>query len=538
MNVVIYARFSDNKQREESIEGQLRECLDFAAKKGYTVIGSYVDRAIPGKSAANRPQFMKMIADSSTGEFEAVLVWKTDRFGRNRFEIIQYKCLLLEKGIRVISATEFIDDTPEGVLVESMLEGMSEYYSKDLCVKVVRGMTENTLKGKFNGGSVTFGYKIDKNKHFEKDSANARIVEDVFMRYANGETIKSIVDDLNSRGITNNGKKITYHSINWLLKNRRYLGEYNFRDKTNYDAIPAIIAKELFDECQKRLEINKHKSASFKEVEEKYLLTGKIHCGICGDTMSGISGTGKNRIYRYYQCMSSKKHKCKKKTIRKEYIETAVIAVTMAIFNDKKLIKSICNACYKLQDSESTVLPSLKKQLANNKKEIENVIKAIKAGIVTKTTKATLEKLEEEKEKLEVAISAEKIKRPTISRKEIEAWIMRFAGIDITNENQKQELINIFVNNVLVYDDRIVVMLNYRDGEKSITFDEINEYVKKSNASGKCSTLLMRNERRFGANVFADKDKKSSTRVECSTLIMSGDPYGNRKSNLVFHNFL
>ena len=147
MKAVIYARYSSDNQREESIEGQLRECGDFAQRKGYTIVKTYADRAISGKKADNRPQFMQMITDSKNGMFDAIIVWKIDRFSRDKYDSVYYKNILKKNGVSVVSATEPIDDSPEGQLMESIFEGFSAYYIKDLAMKVSRGMTENTLKG-------------------------------------------------------------------------------------------------------------------------------------------------------------------------------------------------------------------------------------------------------------------------------------------------------------------------------------------------------------------------------------------------------
>ena len=221
MKAVIYARYSSDNQREESIEGQLRECMAFAERKGYTVIKSYADRAISGKRADNRPEFQRMINDSAKGEFDVVIVWKIDRFSRDKYDSVIYKSKLNKNGVSVISATEPIDDSPEGKLMESIFEGFSEYYVKDLELKTSRGMTENAIKGKFNGGHITYGYVIDDDKRFQKHETEAPIVAEIFRRYAEGEPIRSIIDDLTSKSVTNRGKKMTYHFINWILKNRR-----------------------------------------------------------------------------------------------------------------------------------------------------------------------------------------------------------------------------------------------------------------------------------------------------------------------------
>ena len=153
MNAVIYARYSSDNQREESIEGQLRECKEYADQNGITVVRTYIDRALSAKTDS-RPQFQQMIHDSATHTFEAVLVWKLDRFSRNRYDSAHYKRILKNNRVHVVSVTEPISNTPEGIMLESLLEGMAEYYSAELAEKVSRGHKENALKAKFNGGPV------------------------------------------------------------------------------------------------------------------------------------------------------------------------------------------------------------------------------------------------------------------------------------------------------------------------------------------------------------------------------------------------
>ena len=186
-----------------------------------------------------------------------VIVWKIDRFSRDKYDSVYYKNALKKNGVSVISATEPIDDSPEGQLMESIFEGFSVYYIKDLSAKVSRGMTENALKCKFNGGSMTFGYVIDENRHFQPDPVNALIVADVFMRYAGGESTKSILGSLTAQGIKNShGNSVTYSFITNMLKNRRYLGEYRFKDTVVKEAFIPLIDFETFEKCQRRLAAN------------------------------------------------------------------------------------------------------------------------------------------------------------------------------------------------------------------------------------------------------------------------------------------
>ena len=104
---------------------------------------------------------------------------------------------------RVFSATESISEGAEGIILESVLEGMAEYYSADLAEKVSRGMTENALKCRFNGGNIPFGYMIDEEQHYQPDPEKAPLVIEMFRRYAGGESITDIIEDLNARGMAN-----------------------------------------------------------------------------------------------------------------------------------------------------------------------------------------------------------------------------------------------------------------------------------------------------------------------------------------------
>ena len=241
MRAVIYARYSSDNQTEASIEGQLRECMEFAEHAGIDVIRSYIDRALSAKSD-NRPEFQQMIKDS----YKHAFVWKLDRFSRNRYDSAHYKALLRKNGVKVVSAKEAIAEGSEGILLESVLEGMAEYYSAELAEKVVRGMTENVLKGISNGGQITFGYKVNADRKFEPHETFAPILQEIFTMYADGRTIKYIVDYLYKRNIRSyRGGKINGTGVQRMLSNRRYLGEYKFRDVTIPNIIPPPVSEDL-----------------------------------------------------------------------------------------------------------------------------------------------------------------------------------------------------------------------------------------------------------------------------------------------------
>ncbi|MBQ5347281.1 MAG: recombinase family protein [Ruminococcus sp.] len=278
MNGVIYARYSSDNQREESIDGQLRECLAFAEKNDIQIIETYVDRALSAKTD-NRPDFQRMIRDSTKEQFEVIIVWKLDRFARNRYDSAHYKAILKRNNVRVVSATEAISQGPEGIILESLLEGMAEYYSAELAEKVLRGMKENAYNCKFNGGTIPYGYYVDDEKHLQIESKTAMIVREVFELYDNGMTMKEITDTLNRKGLRNRkGNPFTISVVSKMLTNRRYIGEYKFKEIVVEDGIPAIISKNLFESVNKKLEANRKKPARKKSPDE-YLLTTKVRAG-------------------------------------------------------------------------------------------------------------------------------------------------------------------------------------------------------------------------------------------------------------------
>ena len=475
MNAVIYARYSSDRQREESIEGQIRECTDYAMRNDITLIGSYIDRALSARTA-DRPDFQRMIADSAKGLFNVVLVYKLDRFSRDRYDSAHYKHVLKKNGVRVISIKENISDGPEGIILESMLEGYAEYYSAELAQKIRRGQYENATKCMNNGGNTPLGYMVDKKSGvLVIDPAMAPVVQEIFTRYANGDTISNIQKDLETRGVrSRRGNAYSVSVLSNLIKNRKYIGEYKYGEVITPDGIPAIIDKELFERVQNRMKANKKAPAKSK-AEEEYLLTTKLYCGDCGRLMAGESGKGaKGVVYHYYKCSGAKRRLgCKKKAIKKHWIEDVVVRMTVEKVLNDTAIDRIADAILVMQEQGDTMTPALKQQLQNCEAEIRNVMKAIRQGIITETTKECLEDLELQRDNLKASILQLQLERRKFTKEEIVEWISKFKYGNITDPAYRKEIIDIFVNSVYVYDDKIVFTYNYKDGSQTLTLQEI-----------------------------------------------------------------
>ena len=472
---VIYARYSSDSQREESIDGQLRECYAFAEREGISIFDTYIDRALSAKTD-NRPQFQKMIKDSSRQKFDVVIVWKLDRFARNRFDSAHYKNVLKKNKVRVISATENISEGSEGILLESVLEGMAEYYSAELAEKVGRGMTENALKCKFNGGTVPIGYTINKDQFFEVDPVKAPYVVQAFEAYANGKTIKEIVDMLNTKGLTTSlGSKITINIVTDMLKNRRYIGEYKFRDIVQKDGIPRIVPQALFDKVQIEREKNKRATARHKAADD-YLLTTKLFCGKCGRYMTGESGTGRSgAVHRYYKCNGAKyKHTCDKKTVKKDWIENIVIKYTREMMMSDNVLEDIAGIVFRNFQKENPVIQLLKQRLNETETALNNLLKAIEEGIITSTTKQRMLELEQTRDEINLKLIKEEMKKPTITKEGLMLWLKQIQTMSLETKEHKQRLIDCFVNAVYLYDDKLVITFNYKDASKTVTLKEVN----------------------------------------------------------------
>ena len=478
MTAVIYARYSSDSQREASIEGQLRDCKDYAEKNGITVVGTYIDRAYSAKTD-DRPDFQRMIKDSGKKIFDVVLVWKLDRFARNRFDAVNYKYQLEKNGVHLVSAMEPISQGPEGIMVESMLIGMAEYYSAELALKVARGERENALQCKYNGGVVPLGFTIGKeDRLYHIDPETAPIVQEIFTRYADGEPAEKIAASLNERGLrTRTGKPFVKNSFFQIFRNRRYIGEYRYKDIVTPGGIPAIVDQDLFDRVQQRFEQNRIAHGRPAKEDVSYLLTTKLFCGKCGTLMGGESGTSHmGNTYYYYKCGNAKRHgkaHCDLKAIRKEPLERFVVDTAIKVIFSDEIIERLIDLVMEAQQQENTRLPVLKEQLRDTEKRLANLLEAIEQGILTPTTKQRLDELEARKEALNTSILEEELKKPVLTREWIRFWLEKFRKGDVGSTEHQRQIIDTFVNSVYVFDDRVVLNFNFTDDAKTVTREEV-----------------------------------------------------------------
>lgn len=479
---VIYARYSSEKQNEQSIAGQVDVCKKWARDNDINIVQVYHDDALTGKTD-RRPDFLRMIKDAKSKKFDYVIVYKLDRFARNRYDSATYKAQLKKYGVRVLSAMENLSGGPESILLESMLEGMAEYFSANLSQNVMRGMRQNAEQGKYVGGSIPLGYKINEELKFEIDENTAPVVKRIFEMYAAGHTVKEICVVLNEAGYkTAQGKKFGYHSMYSILHNPKYIGRYEYMDIVVEGAVPAIIDKVLWDTVQARNERNKKSPASAKTTID-FRLTGKLFCGKCGHPMSGDSGKGRSgESYYYYSCVTKKRRKgCDKKSVQKDWIERVVTDITIQEVLTDENIEYISQRAYELYEKErndTSEITALQNSLRETQKTIDNIMNAIEQGIITSTTKDRLLEAEERKSALQSAIAKEEIKKPQITADQIEFFLYEMKNRIYDADDQMSAVINTFVNAVYLYDDKIIITYNFKEGEglKKLELTELESF--------------------------------------------------------------
>lgn len=477
---VVYARYSSHKQGEQSIEGQLAEAYKYAAAHDLQIVHEYVDHAMTGRND-NREQFQKMLKDTDKRQFGAIILWKIDRFGRNREEIAFNKYRCKKNGVKVVYVAESIPDSPEGVILESVLEGMAEYYSLQLSQNVQRGMRVSAEKCQCVGGNIPLGYRVDpQTKKFVVDPETAPTVQLIFDLYVNGMTVTEVITELNKRGLrTRKGAPFTVNSLHRLLSSEKYIGVYTYKDLVRVEGgMPRLIDDETFAKARELSKQNKRAPARTWN-RTTYLLSDKLFCGHCGARMVGESGTSQTGAkHNYYICTKRKKeHACNKKAVRQDWIENIVLNNVIAVLKDDEVVKSIADgvyAAYKKQQSDDDSFAVLQSKLREVETAQANITKAVEAGLISPVLKTRLEELDKQHAELEAELAKwGAIRANILTRDQILYFLCAMRDNAARRDvNCQKRLVAAFVNAIFVYDDKITITLNYSGDNRTITLAE------------------------------------------------------------------
>lgn len=418
------------------------------------IVANYIDRAMTGTND-NRPDFQRMIKDSAKREWDYVLVYKFDRFSRNKYETAIYKKALRDNGVKVISATEHIPDSPEGIIFESMLEGYAEYYSAELSQKVRRGMNETRLKGNYTGGHILYGYK-KQDKKLVIDEERAEVVRFIFEQYSIGVYVKNILLELDRRGVTYKGKPFVRSTVYNILKNEKYAGIYHFNGQIIENMFPQIVPTDIFEKVRAKVQKNHYGKHSVQVV---YLLRNKLKCGYCGQSVNAECGTSQNGEKKYYyKCLGKKHHRCNKSVIRKDILEKLVLDKIVSELTRPQIMNAIVANLMQIQElqaKEASALNMILKEKRQTDTALNNLMAAIEQGIISNTTNKRLHELESKQEELERQILIEKSK---LALQLSEDTVRKFYTDALKAEPKL--LIDCLIKEIILYDDKIEIYFN------------------------------------------------------------------------------
>ena len=473
---VAYARYSSAGQRDVSIDQQLADIRAFAKREGFTIVHEYADHARSGfKNTSARTAFQTMMSAAESGAFDTLIVWKVDRFGRNREESAVFKGRLRRHGVKVLYAMEPIPEGSAGVLLEGMLEATAEWYSRTLSENVTRGMTDNAMRCLYNGTRI-LGYTRGADGRYAVQPDEAAVVRNIFDLYRSGYSAARICRQLNDHGLrTSHGKPFSEEGLLRIISNERYTGVYIWGSIRVPDGMPAIVERSAFEEAQRM------KKKTARHVEQgavDYLLTGKAFCGHCGAAMIGDSGTSKDGTrHYYYTCQARKARKgCAKKSVTKDYLESTVISFVLDHVLSEDHIESLADAVMALQEEEmkSSPLAAMEAEYAETKKKIDNINDAIAAGIWNSSTSARLKVLEDAAETLRVSVETLRYSQSQLlSRDRVLFFLRRFTKGNRNDPLLRRSIIETFINAVYVFDDHLDLVINNCEGNQRFPLESL-----------------------------------------------------------------
>ena len=485
---VAYARYSSEMQRTESIDAQLRAIKTFCEQQNLDLVNSYIDEGFSARTD-KRPSFLDMIEDAKEGKFDVIVVHKLDRFARNRYDFAVYRSILQKAGVTLCSVVENFDDSPEGEIMQSMIEAFAEYYSRNLGREVMKGLKENAYNGKHTGGYVPFGYKALPDKSISVDEFEADAVRWIFNSIIDGKSYREIAESLNAHNVlTRTGTEFKKTSIYEILRNRKYIGEciYNkraskvngstssrkFKDESQwivkYDVFPAIVEKDVFDQVQS---IMHRRAVGNRSKNTCYLLKGKVFCGLCGTSYAGnrrVSGKYKGFYNYYYSCNRPKKlDKCPNKSIPKDALEAFVLEKIADYVYDDRVIPSIVEAYNSYLNQRNTKeklrIKNLKSEISRTEAKINNIIELL-TETKSKSLMTKLEELEVTRDRLKKEMNdlSDKVGDTHVDEESLrKSFAAIRAAIKSGHLDNIRKLIDTFVYRIEVFPDRVELKLNF-----------------------------------------------------------------------------
>lgn len=433
----VYARFSSDNQREESIDAQLRAISEYCQKEQISILKVFKDEAFSARTD-KRPAFQEMFGLIKEQPADFLVVHKLDRFARSRADAAFYRSKLKEAGMKLVSVLERLDDSPESIIMEGILESMNEYYSANLSRETKKGLKENILNGKRNGGKVPYGYSLID--HHLAPNKDADTVRRIFHLYSEGMGVTEIVKKTRSR----------INNIRPLLMNEVYLGHLISGENRCENAHEPIIDKETFYACQKRMQDKRMNAANRAKVD--YMLAGLITCGVCGKRMIGMSSKGK---YYYYSCKTAG---CK--IYRKDDLEERVIKELDKRFTPTDEIKALFFDMVSKRVNSRVDDDNARKAEYILRHRISKLIDSVQYAETQDDIKAIMEKVNELRRQMPEKVQP----KQTVSREECDRFIESFCDIESMDRQEQRLLLRKTIEQIAVKPDDICLFMSIKRG--------------------------------------------------------------------------
>lgn len=383
LTAVTYARFSSDRQHESSIEAQHDAIASYAAQKHITIVEQYVDRALSGKTD-NRPEFQRLLYDLKSRKVDYVLVHKTDRFARNRYDAAIYSRVIKQRGARLVAVSQDFGDGPEAVILEALMQGMAEYYSLNLATEVIKGRKVTISKGHHAGGTYPFGYTSDGQGGYAIVEIEAYYIRKLYQAVIDGTPpYTHILKEMRELGIKGRrGSYLLPGNIANMLKSPIYAGIYDAKagDATSYieNNHPAIVSKDTYEEAVRIMEARKNVG---RKPRNAYLCTGLVRCGQCGAPVYGHTAHKDGREYATYICGKS----CGLHSIRASELDQAARDYVAALLKPEvrtQLVAALTSYMDGQREQARRRVPDTKRQIARLQNQIDTIMENMSSGVL------------------------------------------------------------------------------------------------------------------------------------------------------------
>ena len=452
-----YARFSSDRQREESIEIQLEAIRRHCDREGWALGPTYRDMAMSGTND-RRPDFQRCLRDAERGLFDVLVIYKQDRFARNVEDSKRNMRRLRAAGVRVVSVREGeLEDTPDGFLRESIGEIFAEYYSRNLSVLVKDGMRKSAEQLRTVGVRI-YGYAVDEGDHFVPDPEQSFYVGEAFRRYLAGQSANEICAWLNREGQrTLRGNRWDVRTLSNLLGQRAYYGLYHFAGIEVEGGMPAIISKETYTSVQE-LRKRRQSMKRCKQVND-YILSDKCYCLDCGRAMCGTAGTSASgRKYTYYGCVN--KGGCGRR-VNSGMVEDAVLDAIVEVLQDEGAKAAIVADMLEWAATQPRMADEWREQIKADRKRRDRLVMAVADGLPASSVADAVRDIEDEIAALEAKVAREEAELSTSMDAEgARAFLDSFLLGSKDNAEYRRLLADSFIDKVFVDKHNAVVVFN------------------------------------------------------------------------------